>query len=160
MTVAATPGTADRREDTAIPEDVPGRVSGMVRAASPSRSVMPMPMFVHHERDNIYRVVVRGTLRKGDLERSQDQLLGEMARTGPVRLLFVLDGFDGWESGAGWNDLSFYVTHGDRIERIAIVGPERWRSETLMFTGADLRKAPVEFFHEHADADARAWLSA
>jgi hypothetical protein len=159
MTFATTPGTSGRREDSTIPEDVPGRVSGMVRAASPCRSVMPMPMFVHHERDNIYRVVVRGTLRKGDLERSQDQLLGEMARTGPVRLLFVLDGFDGWESGTGWNDLSFYVTHGDRIERIAIVGPERWRSETLMFAGADLRKAPVEFFHENADADARTWLS-
>ena len=44
---------------------------------------------------------------------------------------------------ARWNDLSYYVKHGDRIERIAIVGPERWRSETLMFAG--VRRAPVEF---------------
>ena len=61
---------------------------------------------------------------------------------------------------ARWNDLSFYVKHGDTIERIAIVGPERWRSETLMFAGADLRRAPVGFFAEGAVAEARAWLSA
>jgi stage II sporulation SpoAA-like protein len=50
--------------------------------------------------------------------------------------------------------------HGDRIERIAIVRPERWRNEALMFAGADLRKAPVEFFGEKALANARTWLSA
>ncbi len=55
--------------------------------------------------------------------------------------------------------MSFYISHGDDIERIAIAGPERWRSETMMFAAADLRKAPVEFFGEGALADARAWLS-
>ena len=59
----------------------------------------------------------------------------------------------------GWSDLSFYVKHGDKIERIAIVGPERWRSEALMFAAADLRKAPVEFFAEGDVAEARAWLT-
>jgi hypothetical protein len=68
-----------------------------------------------------------------------------MGRVGGVRLLFVLKGFLGWEAHSNWNDMSFYVKHGDRIERIAIVGPERWRSEALMFAGADLRKARVEF---------------
>ena len=28
-----------------------------------------------------------------------------------------------------------------------------------MFSGADLRKAPVEFFPAHAAEDARAWLT-
>ena len=58
-----------------------------------------------------------------------------------------------------WSGLSSYITHGDSIERIAIVGPERWRSETMMFAIADLRKAPVEFFPEDAAAAARAWLA-
>jgi hypothetical protein len=77
-----------------------------------------------------------------------------------VRLLFVLQGFEGWEPKDDWSDLSFYVKHGDRIERIALVGDERWRDETLMFAVADLRKAPVEFFPAHAVEDARAWLAA
>ncbi len=118
-----------------------------------------MPITLEYERDNVFRLDLRGTLRQTELEVCQQRLLDEMARTGPVRLLFVLDGFEGWDPDARWNDLSFYVRHGDQIERIAIVGPERWRSETLMFAGADLRKAPVEFFVEGAISQARAWLA-
>lgn len=118
-----------------------------------------MPISLEHERDNVFRLDVRGTLRKTDLDGCQERLTREMARIGPVRLLFVLEGFEGWEPNARWDDLSFYIRHGDTIERIAIVGPERWRSETLMFASADLRRAPVEFFPETAAAAARAWLS-
>jgi len=45
---------------------------------------------------------------------------------------------------------------------MTIVGAERWRSEALMFAGADLRRAPVEFFAGSTggiDA-ACAWLTA
>jgi SpoIIAA-like len=119
-----------------------------------------MPITIQHERDNLYRVEVRGTLRKTELEQCQADLAVQMQRIGPVRLLFVLQGFEGWAPGDNWGDLSFYVTHGDEIERIAIVGDERWRGQTLMFVGADLRKAPVEFFPEDAASTARAWLTA
>ena len=117
-----------------------------------------MPIALHHEGDNVYRLDVRGTLRKSDLDRCQDVLAGEIGRIGPVRLLFVLDGFEGWEPHADWNDLTFYVKHGESIERIAIVGDERWRDEALMFAAADLRRAPVEFFPEEGAVNARAWL--
>ena len=92
--------------------------------------------------------------------RSGTQLAAEIARIGPVRLLFLLQGFGGWEQGTEWNDLSFYVKHGDRIERIAIVGDERWQSEAMMFAAAGLRKAPVEFFPASDLERARAWLLA
>ena len=118
-----------------------------------------MPITLQHERDNIYRVELGGTLRKKDLDRCQEELVGEIARIGPIRLLFVLDEFEGWERDGNWNDLSFYIRYGDGIERIAIVGPERWRDETMMFAAADLRRAPVEFFNEDALAGARTWLS-
>ena len=117
-----------------------------------------MPIAMHPEGRNQYTLEIRGTLRKADLERCQAELAVEMARIGPVRLLFVLEGFEGWAPEDNWSDLSFYMKHGEAIERIAIVGSERWRSETLMFVGADLRKAPVEFFPEQAVSDARAWL--
>ena len=118
-----------------------------------------MAITMQHERDNIYRLEVSGLLKKADMDQWQDALIVEMARIGPVRLLFLLKGFDGWERNADWSDLTFYVKHGDKIERIAIVGDERWRSEALMFAGADLRRAPVEFFGEKALGNARTWLS-
>ena len=118
-----------------------------------------MPITMQHERDNIFRLELHGTLQKIDFHRSEEQLAAEMRRIGTVRLLFVLEKFDGWDVHAGWQDLSFYVKNGDSVDRIAIVGPERWRSEALMFAAADLRRAAVEFFGEEALADARTWLS-
>ncbi len=119
-----------------------------------------MPVTMHHDGGNVYRVEIRGTLRKVELDRCMDELTPQMDRIGSVRLLFVLEQFDGWEKSGDWGDLTFYVAHGDAIERIAIVGDPRWRSEALMFASADLRKAPVEFFATDALASARTWLAA
>ena len=68
-----------------------------------------------------------------------------------------MDSKGGIRKAAGTTS-AYYVKYGDRIERIAIVGPERWRSETLMFAG--VRRAPVGFFVDGAIAEARAWLTA
>jgi SpoIIAA-like len=121
-----------------------------------------MPATLHHEGDNTYRLDVNGVLSKDDLDRVQELLLKEMDRTDnrTARLLVVLEGFEGWDSrNSNWGDLTFFVKHGDRLERIAIVGNERWRDHALMFAAADLRRGPVEFFASDAMSDARAWLS-
>jgi hypothetical protein len=131
--------------------------TGMLPAVR--RATNPMPMTVHHEDGNVYRLEVQGLLRKLEVERCQDVLIEDMARVGPVRLLFLLGTFEGWAPHDDWHDLSFYMKYGGAIERIAIVGDERWRAESLMFAGADLRQAPVEFFSREKAADARAWLS-
>lgn len=114
---------------------------------------------MHHERDNVYRFEIRGTLTKAEMDQASAAVVVELERVGKVRLLFVLIGFKGWEKNQAWNDLTFYVQHGEQIERIAIVGDERWKSEALMFAAADLRSAPVQFFPSRAMAEARAWLS-
>ena len=119
-----------------------------------------MSISVHHEQGNIYRLEVRGLLRKHDLEQSQEFLVNEMKRVGNVRLLFILSAFEGWDGRDDWRDMSFYVKYGSSIDRIAIVGDERWQAETMMFTGAGLRRAAVQFFPEASVAQARAWLSA
>jgi hypothetical protein len=118
-----------------------------------------MPIELHHEHDNVFRIEVRAMLRQREFEGCQEQVLHEASRVGPVRLLFVLNGFEGWDSQDNWRDLSFFVRHGDAIERIAIVGEERWRDLALMFAAADLRRAPVEYFGEQDLIAARSWLT-
>jgi SpoIIAA-like len=141
-------------------ETVPGLPARSLLSLTAEPAAITMSMTLRHERDNVYRLDIRGTLHKHDFERCQAELIAEMNRVGAIRLLFLLERFDGWDPGDDWQGLTFYVSYGDSIERIAIVGDERWRSETLMFAGADLRKARVEFFPEDALAQARAWLAA
>jgi hypothetical protein len=118
-----------------------------------------MPLTMEHEQDNVFRLDLRGQLAQAEFDRCGKRLEREITEKGRVRLLIMLDGFTGWDEGFRWNDLSFYIEHGDAIDRIAIVGPDRWRSHMLMFAGADLRKGPVEYFPPGAGAEARAWLS-
>ena len=118
-----------------------------------------MPIAMHHEGDNTYRLDISGVLERAEFRRCEAELSTELDRGGSARLLCVLKGFEGWQRDEDWNNLAFYVKRGDAIERIAIVGEERWRDLTMMFASADLRKAPVEFFPEQDIARARAWLS-
>jgi len=117
-----------------------------------------MPIRLEQESPNVFRMEISGTLRRSELEECEAQLSREMQGGAAVRLLVVLERFEGWGTGDNWNDLSFYVKHGDAIERIAIVGDEKWRSLALMFAAADLRTAPVEFFPNGGISIARAWL--
>jgi|SRR5918993_4251274 hypothetical protein len=118
-----------------------------------------MPISLTPENGNIYRLEILGTLRSRELADCQNILTGEMGRVGAVRLLVLLEGFEGWEPRDDWRDLTFYAKHGDAVERIAIVGDDEWRGRMLMFAGSDLRKAPVEFFDEGSVSAARSWLS-
>ena len=106
-----------------------------------------MPATLQRDTGNTVRIEISGRLTAADfavLERSAAS---------------VLTGFDGWAPGGDWRDLAFFVRHADNIERIAIIGDERWRSEALMFAGADLRRAPVSFFRTDDGASAEAWLA-
>ena len=53
--------------------------------------------------------------------------------------------FRAGNSRDNWSDLAFYATLGDRIERMAIVGAERWRKPGLDVRQYRQRRAPVEF---------------
>jgi hypothetical protein len=119
-----------------------------------------MPIALQRENPDTYRLDISGVLQRADYRRCEAELKTELDRVGSAKLLCVLTGFEGWEPNADWNDLSFYVKYGNAIQRIAIVGQERWRAEMLMFAAADLRRAPVEFFPEGELTKARAWLSA
>jgi hypothetical protein len=118
-----------------------------------------MPATIQHESGNTYRVHATGLLRVREMADVQERAAQAIRDRGKIKLLFVLDRFEGWERSAGWNDMSFYGTHGSSVEKIAIVGEEKWRDEALMFAGAGLRKAAVQYFETADDQEALAWLA-
>lgn len=82
-----------------------------------------------------------------------------IAVTGKIRVLVLAEDFDGWERGGEWSDFSFQQVHDPDIERMAIVGEEKWRDLALIFTTPGLRPFPIEFFPLARLEQARAWLA-
>jgi hypothetical protein len=117
-----------------------------------------MSASLRHEHDNVYRVEISGLLGEAEFGALEQTAAREIEGKGKIRLLVVLDRFSGWAPG-NWQGLTFYIRHGADIERIAIVGDERWRDETLMFAGADLRQGEVMYFAPPYTREAAAWLT-
>jgi hypothetical protein len=134
----------------------PGGI-GFAESAVRDRSIMPA--MLHHDSGNIYRLDISGLLSREEFAFAEDELAIAIARIGSARLLCVLKEFQGWNTAGDWHNMDFYMKHGDTIERIAVVGEERWRDLTLMFASADLRQAPVKFFPASSLVTAREWLS-
>lgn len=121
-----------------------------------------MSAHLHHEQNDVYRLEVAGQLSAAEFDAAGKGLIDGMNRSanGTVRLLVVLQPqFSGWDPGSNWSDLTFYVRHGDRLAKIAIVGDEQWRDHALMFAAAGLRRSPVEYFPTGAIDAAREWLA-
>jgi hypothetical protein len=118
-----------------------------------------MSIQLRSEDRDLYRVDIAGRLRGDEFAACQRELAKEIGYGRTVRLLIVLQAFEGWDGAETWSDLSFFVKYGNAIDRIAIVGDDVWRGAALMFAGADLRKGDVEYFEQHRLAAARAWLS-
>lgn len=101
---------------------------------------------------------VSGTLTQAELSDAQRRTADEVGPQGRFNILVLAEKFDGWEEGGEWADFSFQDAHDARIGRMAIVGEERWRDLSLLFTSSALRPFPVEFFPASRLDAARAWL--
>jgi hypothetical protein len=116
---------------------------------------------IRQQQGDVYVMRITGLLRKAELDALQ-AAAAKLLDYDPlmrVKLLVLLDQFEGWERNPDWGDMTFYVEHGDRITRIAIVGDPKWETEFKMFTGAGFRAAPVQFYPAEQLQQARAWLT-
>ncbi|BCS52891.1 STAS/SEC14 domain-containing protein [Geobacter sp. SVR] len=114
---------------------------------------------VRQESSGILVVNISGGLLKEEMDGIQ---AAAMKRFGPqenARVLVVIESdFRGWVGDEAWNDMSFFIEHGDKIAKIAIVGDPKWETRMLMFAGAGFRRAPVKYFASGRLNEAYAWL--
>src|SRR5262245_18775053 len=75
---------------------------------------------------------------------------------GEVRLLVVLDRFDGWRPESSFSNVGLWLRDDEGVSRIAIVGNARWRLSALTFIAQPVRRTPIEYFD--TEAAARQWL--
>jgi hypothetical protein len=117
-----------------------------------------MPVEVRQEGRRLLVGVIRGVLRKSEQDAFQKAAADLIRRETTISSLIVLDGFEGWERGADWGDVTFKETHDEGLEKIAIVGPSEHEDEMMMFFVAPLRAGRVRYFS--SESEARAWLGA
>ncbi len=109
--------------------------------------------------DRVCVLRIGGELQKSELDAVQSQFVQMVADAGTVKLLVLLENFAGWERTEAWGDTDFFFSHGNVIEKIAVVGHPAWEAPVAAFTGAGLRKGPVKMFPETGESEARAWLA-
>lgn len=114
---------------------------------------------IHQDDRGIWVLRVAGALRKEELDDAQAAFIEALGPDDDGKVLvMVADDFCGWVGGEVWGDMTFFVEHGDRIEKIAIVGDPKWETRMMMFTGAGLRRSAVKYFTGNQLAEAYAWL--
>ncbi len=115
-----------------------------------------MPVEIRQEGRRLLVGVIRGLLRKSEQDAFQKAGAELLRREPTISCLIVLDGFNGWESGADWGDVTFMDQHDEAIEKIAIVGPREHEDQMMIFVVAPMRGGRVRYFS--SESEARAWL--
>jgi hypothetical protein len=109
---------------------------------------------------NLNVIQISGMLRKSEL----DAVLAVVAKkliADPqlrIKLLIIVEDFKGWEGDVNWGDMSFYIEHGSKIEKIALVADKKREAELMMFMGAGIRPTPLKYFPPDQIDQARIWL--
>ena len=111
-----------------------------------------MSVTIQDGKGNVRVLRIEGSLRKPEF----DTVIQAEAQ---VRVLVLAGGFEGWEGSEEWGDVSFFMEHGDRIEKIAIVADRKWETDLMLFAAAGFRRAPVAFFTPDQASKARTWLT-
>jgi hypothetical protein len=118
-----------------------------------------MPVEIIDASGKLLQIKIRGMLKKADYDRIIQIAKEAIAREGKVRALIILDGFEGWERHGDWGDVSFMMEQGQHIEKMAVVGDEKWKDDAFAFTAKGFRPTAIEFFPSSRLNEARAWVS-
>jgi len=102
---------------------------------------------------------ITGTFTREEMAEAQ-RTVGELLdRQGKSRFLIIVQEFQGVAKSGEWSDMSFQARYDKLIEKIAIVGDQKWEELALVFTGKGVRHIPIEFFTPAELPKARVWLS-
>jgi len=106
------------------------------------------------------RVRISGQMSVTDLRRLQSAGM-ELIRQGrKLRVLVLLEDFQGWEHSGDWDATGFLSDQERGMQKIAIVGDEQWRDQTCAFVAKGLRPFAIEYFASAARTEAEDWVQA
>lgn len=98
-----------------------------------------------------------GKLDEDDYNKVVPQLEMLIREYDKIRWYFEMNDFEGWEASAFWKDMKFDIKHTKDLERIAMVGDERWE-KWLASVMKPFTPAMVRFFTVDQKAEAKEWI--
>ena len=117
-----------------------------------------MPIEGKLESNNLVVLQVTGQLGKAEVDKMNTVIEPIMHKLGKIKILIFLKDFTGWEEGKDWNDTSSMDKNDAYLQKMAIVGDEKWRDLVTLFTLKGLRPVPIEYFESAEEEKARQWL--
>jgi hypothetical protein len=118
-----------------------------------------MAMAIDRLSDGVLSATVTGEWTAPQWRLAQSALVEALRQSPDARsLLVIVENFLGW-TGKGWDDLPAQPTLDQQIERLAVVGEQKWEDLILMFAGQGLRRIEIKYFLEGELDEARRWLT-
>jgi hypothetical protein len=118
-----------------------------------------MPVEFHADENNIVTIQLSGKLTKDDYATLVPECESAIQQHGAIRILFQMTDFHGWEWAAAWEDLKFDAKHHADIEKLAMVGENKWE-KAMATLCKPFTKADVRYFPAEEVAQAMEWLQA
>jgi hypothetical protein len=108
--------------------------------------------------DKVLGFKMSGKLHDADYKTFVPLVDAAIAKDGKVRILAQFHDFHGWDAHALWDDIKFSTTHCTKIERIALVGEEKWE-EWMAKVCKPFTMAKIKYFDVSQIDAAKAWLA-
>lgn len=108
--------------------------------------------------EDVAAVHLNGTLDEDDFNAVFPFLKDQVERHNTARLLFELDGVDGWEPEEVWDTFAFDLRHAHDADRIAVVSDDPWET-WLNRLALIFPDATVKVYDADARDEALAWLN-
>lgn len=101
---------------------------------------------------------ITGKLEKDDYDLFVPALEASIKNHGRINLLVELIDFHGWTAGALWEDTKFGFHHFNDIDKLGIIGDQKWEENLARFAKV-FTTAEVKYFNESKLPEAYRWIS-
>jgi hypothetical protein len=111
-----------------------------------------------HSAGNILAFKMTGKLHDEDYKQFVPIVEMAIQAYGKVRLLAEFADFHGWDLHALWDDIKFATTHCADVERVALVGDQKWE-EWMAKICRPFAMAKLRYFDARESITAWIWLT-
>lgn len=112
-----------------------------------------------HEKENTVFVIAQEKLNDDDYDKMLPLLRKKIETYDQINWYFQMKNFNGWTFNAFWRDMQFDVRNKDHLNKVAIVGENKWH-KVMAEMMKPFTNAQIRYFDDAEEEDARQWVVA